>query len=683
MQRIIVCFLLCNLYLFSSAQTVSVSGTVMNKDESTPVHNAVISLITPSDSTIYTFTRSDAAGKFILKNVPAGKYILMTSQPWFGDLIDNIEVKESTEFPPIQLLSKAALLQEVIINTGTPIRIKGDTTIYTADSFVVSANANVEELLKKLPGIQVDKDGKITALGQTVQKVLVDGEEFFGDDPGMAVKNLRADAVKEVQVFDKKSDQSQFTGIDDGNTQKTINLKLKDEAKKGYFGKIDVAGGPQKNIDNRYNTNLMASSFKGKRKFSAFLLNGNTGQDGLGWEDEQKFGGFDNITVSDDGGVMIMRSGSSDGEPYVNTQNGFTTNTNAGIQYSNKWKDKHTLNLSPRYNEQRYTNTEKAFSSTLAGDSIINLNSLNKTHTNRNNIKLSGIYEVVIDSMNSLKVTVNSNFYETESGSNISSLTTGNEGTLKNSSARQLQTKSDKQAFSGTVLFKHKFRKDRRTLSVSTNWGLMNNQGENFLTSENKTYFDGKLVTNRLQDQKKEYEQSTNYFGASVVYTEPISKAYSLELNYRLAYNYGRNDQFVYAPKAGGQYSDKIDSLSNEFRQNILQNIPGAKINFAGKKLKVNMGAGFGFTNYELQDVTFQKTYDRHYINFYPTANLTYTYKPNNSIQLSYDGNSRQPTINQLQPLRNSDNYFYQILGNPDLKPAFNNTFRIKPIVLI
>ncbi len=157
-----------------------------------------------------------------------------------------------------------------------------------------------------MPGIQVDKDGKIKAMGETVEKVLVDGEEFFGDDPGMAVKNLRADAVKEVEVFNKKSEQAEFTGIDDGKTQKTINLKLKEDKKKGYFGKIDVAGGLQKIIDHRYNDNLLFSSFKGKRKLSAFLLNGNTGQDGLSWQDEEKYGGRDDISMNmdEDGGEI-------------------------------------------------------------------------------------------------------------------------------------------------------------------------------------------------------------------------------------------------------------------------------------------------------------------------------------------------------------------------------------------
>jgi hypothetical protein len=293
------------LNVSSFAQLSKISGSVNDPNENRPVENTVIALLTAKDSILYKFTRSDAEGKFTLKDVKPGNYILMTTHPYFADILEDIEINNDTEFPPLALISKSKLLQEVIVKTGSPIKIKGDTTVYTADSFKVSANANVEELLKKLPGIQVDKDGKIKAMGETVEKVLVDGEEFFGDDPGMAVKNLRADAVKEVEVFDKKSEQAEFTGIDDGKTQKTINLKLKEDKKKGYFGKIDVAGGLQKKIDNRYNDNLLFSSFKGKRKLSAFLLNGNTGQDGLSWQDEEKYGGRDDISMNmdEDGGV--------------------------------------------------------------------------------------------------------------------------------------------------------------------------------------------------------------------------------------------------------------------------------------------------------------------------------------------------------------------------------------------
>ena len=192
------------LFTIVSFAQVTVSGKVKDADENKPIQNAVVALFTPKDSILYSFTRTDSAGNYLLKDIKPGKYILMTSHPYHADLLDDIQISNDTKLPVTNLVSKSKLLQEVIVRTGTPFRIKGDTTVYTADSFKVGPNANVEELLKKLPGIQVDKDGQIKAMGETVQKVLVDGEEFFGDDPGMAVKNLRADAVKEVQVFDKK-----------------------------------------------------------------------------------------------------------------------------------------------------------------------------------------------------------------------------------------------------------------------------------------------------------------------------------------------------------------------------------------------------------------------------------------------------------------------------------------------
>ena len=392
------------------SQNITVTGLVKDTTEKKMVKNAVVALLTVKDSILYKFTRTDAEGKFVIKNVKPSKYIFMTTHPYFADLLDDIDIKdEPTQLGTVSLTSKSKLMQEVIVKSGSPIKIKGDTTIYTADSFKVSANANVEELLKKLPGIQVDKNGTIKAMGETVEKVLVDGEEFFGDDPGMAIKNLRADAVKEVQVFDKKSDQAEFTGIDDGKTKKTINLKLKDDKKKGYFGKIEAAGGPQNTIDDRFNTNTLLSSFKGKRKFSAFLLNGNTGQDGMSWRDSEKFGGeSDNMSMSmdDDGGMMMTRwrGGSSDDEPYVNTENGFITNVNAGIQYSNKWNDKQTLNISPKYNSQIYTNGEKGFTQTQIGDSILNDNASTTTNVNRRNFKTSISYEAKIDTNNSFKI---------------------------------------------------------------------------------------------------------------------------------------------------------------------------------------------------------------------------------------------------------------------------------------
>jgi Outer membrane protein beta-barrel family/Carboxypeptidase regulatory-like domain len=678
MKKLIIFFAAIIIFKSSYGQLANISGTVNDPNENKPVHNAVIALLTPKDSFLYKFTRTNAAGKFTLKNVQRGKYILMTTHPFFADLLDEIDVKNDAELPQVNLTSKSKLLQEVIVKSGTPFRIKGDTTVYTADSFKVSANANVEELLKKLPGIQVDKDGKIKAMGETVSKVLVDGEEFFGDDPGMAVKNLRADAVKEVQVFDKKSDQAEFTGIDDGKTQKTINLKLKDNKKHGYFGKADLSGGTVENGDNRYNENLMFSSFKGKRKLSSYLLTGNTGQDGLNWQDEQKYGNLGddiNASIDDEGNLNFQWAGNTDDEPYVDPQNGFLTNVNAGLLYSNKFNDKYNLNLTPKYQSQDYVNHKQTLTQTQVGDSVLNGNAAEVDNVKRYNFKVKGIIDMKLDSMNSLKITANTNFYHTESEKQINSITTGSDSVLKNTSQSDLKTVNDKSSISGNLLFKHKFHTPRRTLTFSGNWNMLTNDGTDYLKSFNQSYSNGIPAGSLDLNQMKIYNTNANKVSGKIVYTEPLSKEYSLELAYEVAYNYGTTNQLTYSyTPFSNKYDILIDSLSNQFKQNIVQNIPSARINFANKKFKVNIGSGFGITNFDLKDITFNKDYIRNYVNFYPTLNATYTYKPNKSIRFNYSGNTTQPTINQLQPLRNNNDYYNQVIGNPNLKPSFTNT---------
>ncbi len=666
----------------AQAQTITVAGAVKDTTQNKPVHNAVVMLLTPVDSVLYKFARTDLNGNYTFKNIKAGNYILMTTHPYFADFVDNILISPNdANNISVALTSKSKLLQELIVKSGNPIRVKGDTTIYTADSFKVSANANVEELLKKLPGIQVDKSGKITAMGQQVTKVLVDGEEFFGDDPGMAIKNLRADAVKEVQVFDKKSEQAEFTGIDDGNTQKTINLKLKEDKKKGYFGKIDLAGGLVNKIDDRYNTNILLSSFKGKRKVSVYFLTGNTGQDGLSWEDREKYAGSDNFSVSmDDNGDLSYQwtGGNNDDEPYVNTQNGFIRNMNTGLQYSNKWKDKHNLNFTPQYTGQIYNNRQSRFAQTQYGDSIFNDQSATNTYVNRYNYKNTATYEVKLDSNNTLKLTAKANFYHTESEEGRTATSTGNTGTLKNETSSKVKTNNDKNSFYGGLLFKHKFKKPRRTISLNTDWSNLSTEGINFLKALNQSYDKGQPTTPQNVDQQRITDKNNSGLSARLVYTEPLTKKYALEFAYELNYNKGKNDQLTYAySPISGMYDLAVDSLTNDFTQSIVINKPSLRISFSDKKIKFSFGSGFGFTKFNLQDNTLGKDYLRSYTNFFPAANFNYSYKSQHNIRIGYNGNTTQPTINQLQPLRNNADNFNQYIGNPQLKPSFTNAIYI------
>ena len=680
MPKLPVIFSLILFFPFNSfGQYHSLSGKVLDTFQKKPVPNAVLALLTQKDSVLYRFTRTDANGNFLLKQVEQGKYIILTTHPNYADVLDNVEMMESDQLlPPVSLTSKSKLLQEVIVKSGNPIRIKGDTTIYTADSFQVSANANVEELLKRLPGIQVDKNGKITAMGEEVKKILVDGEEFFGDDPGMAVRNLRADAVKEVQVFDKKSDQSEFTRIDDGITQKTINLKLKEDRKTGYFGKLDISGGLKNGIDDRYNNNLLLSSFKGKRKISGFLLTGNTGQDGLNWQDNGKYGNENenvNVSMDDDGNISYQwTGGSTDNEPYVNTSNGFIKNINAGIQYNNKWKDKQTLNFSPKYNSQDYSNTRHIFNQLSLNDSVINQQSEWKTHVNRYNFKTSGYFDIKIDSNNSARLTLKANIYHTESDELKETETTGGTGILKNAGNNDLKINNDKTSYFANLIFKHRFKKPRRTLSVSSDWNMLNSNGTNFLNSLNQTY-NGGILTSAVQiNEQKDNDQSASKTTTRLVYTEPLNKNYSLELAWEISTNSGRNNQtaFTYSPMSG-KYDQLVDSLTNSFNQSILTNRPSMAINFNAKKIKFRIGSGVSLTRFNLKDNTLMHDYLRNYTNFFPSASFTYSYKSQHMLRINYSGSTTQPTITQLQPLRNNNNQYDQYLGNPSLKPSFTN----------
>ena len=282
------------IFLFLSiaalAQKGLISGKIADTAEKKNLADCSILLLRKSDSIMLTYTRSGARGDFRLTNVPQGHFLLLVTLPGYADYVDTLDVSDSNavvKLAVIGLVLKAKLLEAVVVSRRKgAMRIKGDTTEFVADSFHVQQGATVEDLLKKLPGIQVDHNGQITAEGQTVKKVLVDGEEFFGDDPTLVTQNLRADMVDKVQVFDKKSDQAVFTGIDDGQRDKTINLKLKENKKSGYFGRLTASGG----TDGYYDGELMANYFKKKEKFAAYGILSNTGKTGLNWQERDNYG---------------------------------------------------------------------------------------------------------------------------------------------------------------------------------------------------------------------------------------------------------------------------------------------------------------------------------------------------------------------------------------------------------
>jgi hypothetical protein len=669
--------LLVMVFFFTTkahSQTISVSGSVSDTTEKKAVQNAVVALLYAKDSVLYKFVRTDAAGKYSFKNLKAGEYVIMTTHPYFADVVFNLDLKDAeTTVPSISLTSKSKLLAEVIIKSGTPIKIKGDTTVYTADSFKVSAGANVEELLKKLPGITVDKDGKITAMGEQVKKVLVDGEEFFGDDPGIATKNLRADIVKEVEVYDKKSDQATFTGIDDGVKDKTINLKLKDNAKKGYFGKAEAGT----DFKNYYNNSIMANAFKGKRKLAAYGIMSNTGQTNLDWKDSQNYGGDNNSIVEmDGGGIMITNEG--DGDSYYNGRGGIPQNWNGGFHYSNKFNDsKQSINTGYKVTKVNSPGNERNYTTNFTGDSSYNSSSATESFSTKLKQSLNLTFEAKLDSMNTIKFTAKGNLNNTKSNSNYTQQSISDKMLPINNITRRTSSDVDNSSFNSNLLWMHKFKKTARTLTINAGYNFTGSKNQNFLYSENDYFKTGIPESNDTLDQRNKRDNETNSFSANLTYTEPLSKILFLSFTYGYSLAANTNDRASYSKDINGNYNNKIDSLSNSYFFKQINNKPGVSIRLAKKKYNFSVGTSVSVSNFVQDNKTTGLERKYNFTNFFPSASLYVKLKGYAGVRFNYNGSTKVPTLDQLQPVADNTDPLNQYIGNPDLKQSFTHNLNL------
>jgi hypothetical protein len=662
---------------FLHAQTASVKGTLTDSFENKKLSNSVISILRKTDSVLLRFTRADNQGNFLIAGLKEGQFIIMVTHPYFGDFFDQVEVSQNglTDLGKIYMVPKTKLLAEVIIKSGSPIRIKGDTTIYTADSFKVRPGANVEELLRRLPGIQVDKDGKITAMGEKVKKVLVDGEEFFGSDPGIATKNLRADQVQEVQVFDKKSDQAEFTGIDDGVKDKTINLKMKQ--KRGYFGKIELGGG----LKDKYNNDAMINSFSGKRKMAAYGIMSNTGQTNLDWQDAQNYGGgeIDGMTsgMSDDGGMFIMFDGGGE-DNYWGGRNGIPQNWNGGLHYSNKFNnEKLSLNSGYKFSKVNSNGLTRNFSQTFLPDTSWSTNSTNHNFSSTNKHAFNLTLESNMDSMNSLKWITRVNNNTSRTAGNFYSESLNDAAQFINNSLRNSDNNSDKNNVFSSLLWRHKFKKLSRTISINTEVNWTDNKTNGFLYALNNYYVNGSLTKRDTTDQQNIQNSEGKSINTKLSYTEPLAKDVYLEFSYSLAYNNNSNERITNKKSNNGKYETVIDTLSNSFIFNRLVNTPGANFRINKKKYSYSFGASVGFSHFVQNNITAKLENNYNYTNFFPRANFQYKIKANESFRFNYNGSTTAPSLEQLQPTRVNTDPLNIYTGNPNLIQSFRHSFGI------
>ena len=674
------------LFLNAQAQNATLKGKLVDSVSRKNLANATISLLDVKDSTLEQFTLSKESGSFEMKNISLGSYLLQISIKGFDAVFMKINfTKDQLErnLGNIYLEQQAKDLGNVTV-VQTPIIIKKDTIEYNAGSFKTKPNSDVEDLLKKMPGLQVDKDGSIKAQGEQVQRVLVDGKRFFGDDPKMATKNLPSDVIDKIQVFDALSDQSAFSGFDDGNRTKTINIITKKDKRKGNFGKATVGlGSDGDQLMNDHNISL--SNFNNGRQLTLTGQGNNVNKQSFGIQDilgslSSGGRGFSSGGGRGGGGIMnivqsLIGGGASNG--IINTWSG-------GLNYGNevgKFNDK--LNGSGFYNNQRTTREQNSYTENLTSgksDSSIFSNQLQSSNTNNKNGRFNFNLEKQLDSAgnNSIIFRPNINFQNTSQSSETNTSSTKSKTiNLSNSAA---STRSENSGYSGTIdfTFRHRFKKKGRTFTTNINLGRNDNDGDGNNYSINEFFNNNVSFRKDTIDQFYTTTNSTKNYGTTISYAEPVSKFTQIEFAYNRTYSQTESDKrtLAYADNAK-DYIITVPNLTNSFRNTYKADRGTISYRLTKEKFNFTIGNGFQWGNLNSVNRTTGNKIVQDYVNLFPTVNFNYSFSKTENFRFNYSGRTSQPSVSQLQPVVDNSDPLNIRMGNPNLNQRFTNNLRL------
>jgi hypothetical protein len=663
----------------AAAQKFSIKGQVMDSS-ARPMPSATVMLLNPKDSSLVNFGLSDAKGFFEIKNVSKGAYDLKISFLGYAPFSKRVEADGPTpavEVGELQLLPQVKQLDEFVMKAErAPVAIKGDTIEFNAGSFKTKANANVEDLLKKLPGVEVETDGTVRAQGEEVKKVLVDGKEFFGRDPKLATRNLPADAVDKVQMFDKKSDQAEFTGIEDGQREKTINLELKEDKRNGMFGNATAGAG----TEGRFQLKANLNRFRKDQQLSFLGMGNNINEQGFSISDYMNFSGGSQQMMSGGGAGGAVRltfdSNNSNGVPmnFGGRQSGIMTNYAGGVNFNKDLSKKTQLTSSYFYNrlEQNISKLTNRINY-LPPDSSYNFDQVSKQLGTNDNHRVNLTLDHKIDSSNSLKFVNSFTFADSELNSGTISETTTEDGELQNESIRNNYSAQTNANFNSSLLWRHRFSKKGRTLSTNVTLGLMQTDGEGSQDSENHIYSGVPEEKNILQTNTQRTDNQS--YGASVSYTEPLGGRKYLEANYNIRTNRNSVDRDVYDIENGQEVFN--DTLSARYNSNYVYSRPGLNFRINRQKFSITIGASYQTTFLKGDLISQDTKIDRQFENILPVAHFNYDFSSFKRFSLDYETSMQEPTIQQLQPVVNNSDPFNLSLGNPDLEPAYNHRLNL------
>ena len=583
-------------------------------------------------------------------------FFLLGTLSLFGQVATASKQQKDTVFPKIDTLKAA-----IVTATLRP-RMKGDTLEYNVENVLLRRNSAVEELLRRLPGLQIDAAGNITYNGENIQHLLVDGEDIFGSDPTLITRSFDASKISRVQILDRKSDQAIFTGIDDGTRTKTLNLVLKGSAKDGYFGKVQAGA----NTSGNYSANGALAAFRKKEQFAALGFASNTGA--MGFTSNAGGDVFANISFLN-GNTDPLAASAGAGIPKFQA---------VALHYSNNWEPsgEHVM---ANYQYSHYFTRPVTTTQTLEAQPNSSYIQHQESHsTNQQDQHWSYLtYDLNSKSVSSFRFVLHASNSE---GTNRFGAT-GNSmfnDTLVNSSLRTIQDKVSRTNVGGEAYWRTKFgnRADQQ-LSVGVNMGKIDVSTTGQLYSLNQFYQpNGTIQMNDTIDQRKQIASHSLNLGSSINYIQPLWKGTTLGISYWLSYTEDDPLQGTFN-RGDGKYQVMVDSLSSHFQtQTVTQN---GLINLQGKWEGLSYTIGNSWTNfsYRQQDLLDDSLLHLRYLNWMPRALFNYTLNSSTNVRFEYSSSTQQPSIAQLQPSKNNSDPLHLTLGNPGLLPGFTQTFKL------
>lgn len=670
MRNIVLLFIIS----FFTLQNLSaqVKGIVIDSANHKPIESAVVALISESNKSDTSYTLTNEKGEYRFAAVPSSNFTVRvtnigyTSGRKFRRLYGT---EKMIDLGSITLVNVSKILDEIVIQS-LPITVKQDTIEYRAEAFKVKENGVVEDLLKKLPGVQVDKNGNIKAQGKAVTRVKVNGKDFFGGDPKTATKELPANIVDKVQIIDDYGDQATLTGIKDAEPEKIMNIQLKKDKNTGYFGRATVGVGSKE----RYQASLNGNYFKDKQQISVFTNSNNTSQSASNSKgggsimrpgQEGNIGGPGPVNM---GGDLQLQGGGGNSD-------GITTTNSIGVNYRDEWGKRLTVYGSYNYYHRNNSGYKISSQQNIFSTGTILNNQENNFETIGDNHRFSFNLEYNIDSFNYLKVSPNVSL-STNKGNNKTIFDFFSGNTKTSDGYYNTLTSSSTPNLSASILFNHRFRKRGRNFSMNLNAGNSENTSSQDSRNNIVKYTTG-TTSSKLFLFNTQANENHNY-GVRFTYTEPLSKVRFLDLAFSHNFSYSNNDRVVYNvdPLTGLQTFNP--SLSNEYENNYFNNRVNVSLRTTEKRY--NYTLGISAQPIELRGLSITK--DSAYsaikrVNIFPVARFSYNFSKTRSLSANYRGDAQQPGFSQLQDVLDSSNRQYQTRGNPYLKPSRNHSLNL------